>query len=67
MNTLARARHTQKRILKAQRRLWLLQALAWPTVVLTGVGALAAVVVRYRNRADGSTAVAAPVDGLPHL
>ncbi|MCV7281612.1 hypothetical protein H7J88_18425 [Mycolicibacterium flavescens] len=66
MNTLARARNAQKRIFKAQRRLWLLQALAWPTLVLTGVGALAAVVVRYR-RADGSTAVPAPVDGLPHL
>ncbi|SEH51979.1 hypothetical protein SAMN04489835_0884 [Mycolicibacterium rutilum] len=64
METLARARRAQKRIFKAQRRLWLLQAAAWPTVVLTGVGALAAVIVRYRNRADGSVT---PVDGLPHL
>jgi hypothetical protein len=65
MKTLTRARHAQKRIVKAQRRLWLLQMSMWPTLVLVGVGAAAALAIQLRSRrADG---IAQPVDGLPHL
>ncbi|KUH82288.1 MULTISPECIES: hypothetical protein [unclassified Mycobacterium] len=68
METLTRARHAQKRIFRAQRRLWLLQAALWPTVALAGIGAVAALVMRYRGRADGpASAVPSPTDGLPHL
>nr|WP_194945908.1 hypothetical protein [Mycolicibacterium malmesburyense]CRL70987.1 hypothetical protein CPGR_01799 [Mycolicibacterium malmesburyense] len=68
METLSRARRAQKRIFKVQRRVWLVQAAMWPTVALVAIGALAAVVVRYRGRADGSgTAIPSPTDGLPHL
>jgi hypothetical protein len=68
METLTRARHAQKRIFKAQRRLWLLQAALWPTLAVAGIGAVAAAVVRYRGRADGPvSAVPSPTDGLPHL
>ncbi len=64
MDTLNRLRRTEKRIVKAQRRLWLLQMAVWPTVGLACVGSVAAAVIRYRNRGAGG---AAPVDGLPHL
>ncbi|KUI19798.1 hypothetical protein AU193_07825 [Mycobacterium sp. GA-1285] len=68
METLSRARNAQKRIFKVQRRVWLMQAAVWPTLALAGIGAIAAVVVRYRGRADGpGTAIPSPTDGLPHL
>ncbi|MCV7238479.1 hypothetical protein [Mycolicibacterium celeriflavum] len=68
METLTRARHARKRIFRAQRRLWLVQAALWPTLALAGIGAVAALVVRYRGRADGpAAAVPSPTDGLPHL
>jgi len=51
VNTLTRLRHAQKRVFKAQRRLVLAQALFWPTVALTSLGAAAAVVVRLRGPA----------------
>ncbi|MEV3903502.1 hypothetical protein AB0K11_14350 [Mycobacterium sp. NPDC050551] len=40
MNTLSRLRDVQRRILKAQRRVWLLQASLWVTLVLTGLSAV---------------------------
>ncbi|MCT7658877.1 hypothetical protein [Mycobacterium deserti] len=64
MNTLSRLRRAEKRVLKAQRRVWLLQAAFWPTVVLAGLGAAGLLAVRLRSRSDGP---AQPVDGLPHL
>ncbi|OBF89351.1 Uncharacterised protein [Mycolicibacterium flavescens] len=68
METLSRARNAQKRIFKVQRRVWLVQAAMWPTLALAGIGAVAAVIARYRGRADGSgTAIPSPADGLPHL
>ncbi|MGE2722505.1 hypothetical protein [Mycolicibacterium celeriflavum] len=68
METLSRARRAQKRIFKVQRRVWLLQAAMWPTLALVGIGAVAAVVVRYRARADEpGPAIPSPTDGLPHL
>ncbi len=40
----------------------------WPTLALAGIGAVAAVIARYRGRADGpGTAMPSPADGLPHL
>ena len=65
MNTLTRLRHAQKRIFKAQRRVVLAQALFWPTVALTSLGAAAAVMVRLRSR--DTAGVPSPIDGLPHL
>jgi nitrate reductase NapE component len=65
VDTLTRLRHAQKRISKAQRRIWLLQVALWPTVVVAGIGAVAAFAVWFRGRhADRLTQ---PVDGLPHL
>ncbi|HEX2213886.1 MAG TPA: hypothetical protein VHH12_10650 [Mycobacterium sp.] len=65
MDTLTRLRHTQKRIFKAQRRVWLAQAAFWPMVALVGVAAVAAVVVRHRSH--DTAGLPMPVDGLPHL
>jgi hypothetical protein len=65
MKTLTRARHAQKRIVKAQRRLWLLQMTMWPTLVLVGLGAVTALALQLRSRREGG--IAQPVDGLPHL
>jgi hypothetical protein len=65
MKTLTRARHAQKRIVKAQRRLWILQLSMWPTLVLVGLGAITALAVQVRSRRAGG--IAQPVDGLPHL
>ena len=64
MDKLTRLRYAQKRVVKAQRRLVVAQALFWPTVMLASLGAVVAV-VRYRSRdTDG---LPTPVDGLPHL
>lgn len=62
--TLTRLRHAEKRILKAQRRVALLQLAFWPTVVVGGLGAAALVAVRLRNRPHQHPQ---PIDGLPHL
>jgi hypothetical protein len=42
MTLLTRLRRTERTILKAQRRLWLLQIALWPTLVLTVISMLAA-------------------------
>lgn len=65
MDTLTRLRHAQKRIFKAQRRLVLAQALFWPAVAVTSLGAAAAVLMRLRSR--DAAGMPSPIDGLPHL
>ncbi|HEX2284481.1 MAG TPA: hypothetical protein VHI10_06575 [Mycobacterium sp.] len=64
MGNLNRLRRVEKRIVKAQRRVWLLQAALWPTLVLAALGVIAVVTVRLRGRRGG---LAQPVDGVPHL
>ncbi|MGE2717159.1 hypothetical protein ACQI4L_24145 [Mycolicibacterium litorale] len=53
METVTRLRHAQRRILKVQRRLWLAQIAMWPTLVVTGVAAVAGVVFLLRRRSAG--------------
>lgn len=53
METVTRVRHTQQRLLKAQRRLWLAQLAMWPTLILTGVAVAAGVVLVLRRRSAG--------------
>jgi hypothetical protein len=54
METLTRLRGAQKRIVRAQRRLWMLQAALWSALVLGGVSALGALAFWLRGRhADG--------------
>lgn len=54
METLARLRNAERKVVGAQRRLWLIQILTWPALVLTGVTVLAAVVLwRSRTTSDG--------------
>jgi hypothetical protein len=50
MDTLSRLRHVQKRIVKTQRRLWMLQAALWSALVLAGVSALGALAFWFRGR-----------------
>jgi hypothetical protein len=50
MKTLTRLRHAQKRIVRAQRRLWMLQAALWSALVLAGVSALGALAFWMRGR-----------------
>jgi hypothetical protein len=66
MDTLTRLRHAQKRIFKVQRRVWLVQAAFWPTVVLVGFGAGALLFVRQRGKRPASTPEQ-PVDVAHHL
>jgi hypothetical protein len=65
MDTLTRLRHAQKRIFKVQRRVWLVQAAFWPTVVLAGLGAGALLFVRQRDKRQTSTPEQ-PVGGAHH-
>jgi hypothetical protein len=53
MDTVTRLRHTQQRLLKVQRRLWLAQIAMWPTLALTGVAAVAGAVWFLRRRSAG--------------
>lgn len=53
METLTRLRTAERKVVKMQRRLWLAQMLMWPTLILTGVTAVAAVVVALRRRNAG--------------
>lgn len=55
MNTLSRLRDVQRRVLKAQRRLWLLQASLWVTLVLTGVSAVVGAAWWLSQRRTGTT------------
>jgi len=53
MNTLARARHTQQRIVRVQRRVFLAEALLWPTVAIGGVLSVGGIVWLLRHRYVG--------------
>jgi hypothetical protein len=54
MKVLARLRNAPRTVAKAQRRLWLIQLLPWPTLILSGVTVLVAVVLwRRRTTSDG--------------
>jgi hypothetical protein len=53
MDKLARLRRAEKRIVKYQRRVWLAQALMWPTIVIGAVLAVGALVWFLRSRSAG--------------
>jgi hypothetical protein len=53
MEGLSRLRHAQQRIVGVQRRVWLAQALMWPTVVAAGLLSVAGVVWLLRRRSAG--------------
>ncbi|GFG50110.1 hypothetical protein [Mycolicibacterium agri] len=50
MDKVSRLRHTQQRIVKVQRRVWLAQVLAWPTAVAAGLLSIAGLVWLARRR-----------------
>jgi hypothetical protein len=51
MDKLTGLKHAQQRIVKVQRRVWLTQALMWPTVIAAGVLTVGGLVwfLRYRS------------------
>ena len=54
METLPRLRNAPRKVARAQRRLWLIQILTWPTLVLSGVTVMTAVILwRRRTTSDG--------------
>lgn len=54
MNKLTRLRHAEQRIVKVQRRVWLAQVLAWPTVIVAGATSLGVLVWFLRRRSPGN-------------
>jgi hypothetical protein len=54
MNKLTRLRHAERRIVKVQRRFWLAQALAWPTVIAAGATSVGVLVWFLRRRSPGN-------------
>jgi len=52
MDKLARLRRAQRRIVKVQRRVWLAQALMWPTVIAAVSAAGALFYLRRRRSPD---------------
>ncbi|MGO4442182.1 hypothetical protein AB4Z42_02370 [Mycobacterium sp. 2YAF39] len=54
MNKLTRLRRAEKQIVKAQRRIWLAQALAWPTVIAAGATSVGVLVWFLRRDAAGN-------------
>jgi mannose/fructose/N-acetylgalactosamine-specific phosphotransferase system component IIC len=50
MTSLTRVRNAQRKVVKVQQRLWLAEMLLWPTLVLTGVAVVGAVVAFVRRR-----------------
>jgi hypothetical protein len=53
MDKLTRLRHAQQRVVKVQRRVWLAQALMWPTIVATGMLSVGGLVWILRRRNAG--------------
>ncbi|ULE31337.1 hypothetical protein [Mycobacterium sp. IDR2000157661] len=53
MDKLSRLGHAQQRIGKVQRRIWLAQALAWPTALAAGAATVGTVVWFMRRRSAG--------------
>lgn len=54
MNKLNRLRHAEQRIVKVQRRVWLAQALAWPTVIAAGATSVGVLMWFLRRRSTGN-------------
>ena len=54
MNKLTRLRHAEQRIAKVQRRVWLAQALAWPTVIMAGATSVGVLAWSLRRRSPGN-------------
>jgi len=54
MNKLTRLRRAEQRVVKVQRRIWLAQVLAWPTVIAAGATAVGALVWFLRRRSAGN-------------
>jgi hypothetical protein len=54
MNKLTRLRHAEQRIVKVQRRVWLAQVLAWPTVIATGAASVGVLMWFLRRRSAGN-------------
>ena len=54
MNKLTRLRRAEQRIVKVQRRIWLAQALAWPTVIAAGATSVGLLVWFLRRDSAGS-------------
>jgi hypothetical protein len=53
MDNLSRLRHAQQRVVKVQRRVWLAQALMWPTIVAAGILSAGGLVWILRRRNAG--------------
>ena len=53
MDKLTRLRHAQQRIVRVQRRVWLVQVLMWPTVIAAGVSSVGGLVWILRRRYAG--------------
>jgi len=53
MDKLARLRLAEKRIVKYQRRVWPAQVLMWPTILISAVLAVGALVWFLRSRSAG--------------
>jgi hypothetical protein len=53
METLAGLREVQRKAVRVQRRLWLIQVLMWPTLVLAAVTASIALVLWSRRSTGG--------------
>ena len=56
MDNLVRLRQARNRVVKVQRRIWILQAALWPVVVLSGI-VIATAVARLAWRRYSSAAV----------
>jgi hypothetical protein len=54
MESLTRLRAARRTVTRTQRRIWLVQALAWPTLVLTGALTLCTVALWWRRRHLGN-------------
>ncbi len=50
MDNLARLRHTQQRIVRVQRRVWVAQIIMWPTMIAAATVSIAGVVWFVRSR-----------------
>ena len=54
METLVRAQRASLKVARVQRRIWLIQALFWPAVVIGGLLTAAAAARWVRNRRTAS-------------
>ncbi|WP_041311274.1 hypothetical protein [Mycobacterium sp. JS623] len=63
MDKLNRLRRAQRRIVKVQRRVWLAQALIWPTLI-AAVSASGALLYLLWRRSPGGRHVLPPTPGV---